>query len=237
MNPAGRSNVMSRMTTTAQRSMGILSLSLGPAYFSATLAYGWQDITTERSVLGVDQLRANFNANAFSGRIEGGYRIASPWIGLTPYAAGQFTTVSLPAYTERVLGGPGLFGLDNEAKNATASRSELGLRTDKSFVLTNAVLTLRGRAVGAQFRHRPLDRSNLPGAARRILCRRRRRARKRCGTYQRRRRGELAQWLFHRRHLRGRVLECDALLRRQGSLALRMVRANFYDGSLRKRSR
>ena len=114
----------------------------GPAYFSAALAYGWQDVTTERSVLGVDQLRANFNANAFSGRIEGGYRIANPWIGLTPYAAGQFTTVSLPAYTERVLGGPRLFGLGYAAKNATASRSELGLRTDKSFALTNAVLTL-----------------------------------------------------------------------------------------------
>src|SRR5260370_4227770 len=69
----------------------------GAAYFSGALAYGWQDITTNRTVTvaGIDQLRAEFNANAFSGRVEGGYRFVSPWvggIGITPYAAGQFTT-------------------------------------------------------------------------------------------------------------------------------------------------
>jgi hypothetical protein len=52
---------------------------------------------------GVDQLRAHFNANAFSGRVEGGYGFVTPWIGglgITPYAAGQFTTFDLPAYAE-----------------------------------------------------------------------------------------------------------------------------------------
>src|SRR6202011_1158928 len=46
--------------------------TVGPAYLSAALAYGWQDITTNRTltIAGVDQLRANFNANAFSGRVE-----------------------------------------------------------------------------------------------------------------------------------------------------------------------
>jgi len=35
--------------------------TVGPAYISAALAYGWQDITTDRTVTiaGVDQLRAN----------------------------------------------------------------------------------------------------------------------------------------------------------------------------------
>jgi uncharacterized protein with beta-barrel porin domain len=58
----------------------------GPAYVSAAFAYGWQDITTDRTVTiaGVDQLHAEFNANAFSGRIEGGYRYATPWLGITP---------------------------------------------------------------------------------------------------------------------------------------------------------
>ena len=70
----------------------------GPAYISAALAYGWQDITTNRTVTaaGFDQLRAEFNANAYSGRIEGGYRFAAPWtggVGITPYAAGQFTNL------------------------------------------------------------------------------------------------------------------------------------------------
>jgi uncharacterized protein with beta-barrel porin domain len=80
--------------------------TVGPAYVSAALAYGWQDITTNRtvSVAGIDQLRAEFNANTFSGRLEGGYRFVSPWIGgigITPYAAGQFTTFDLPAYAEQ----------------------------------------------------------------------------------------------------------------------------------------
>lgn len=74
------------------------------AYMSAALAYGWQDVTTDRTVTiaGVDRLRAELNANAFSGRVEGGYRFVARWlngsIGITPYAAGQFTTFDLPAY-------------------------------------------------------------------------------------------------------------------------------------------
>ena len=42
--------------------------SNGPAYISAALAYGWQDVTTDRTVTiaGVDRLRAEFNANAWS---------------------------------------------------------------------------------------------------------------------------------------------------------------------------
>ena len=51
----------------------------GPAYISAALADGWQDITTNRTVTiaGTDQLLARFNANTFSGRAEGGYRVST----------------------------------------------------------------------------------------------------------------------------------------------------------------
>ena len=90
------------------------------------------------TVAGIDQLRAQFNANAFSGRVEGGYRFVTPWmggIGLTPYAAGQLTTFDLPAYAESVVSGANTFALTYGAKNVTATRSELGLRTDKSFAI------------------------------------------------------------------------------------------------------
>jgi uncharacterized protein with beta-barrel porin domain len=124
--------------------------TVGPAYISAALAYGWQDITTDRTVTiaGVDQLRAKFNANAFSGRVEGGYRFVTPWmsgIGITPYAAGQFTTFDLPAYAEQAIVGANTFALAYGAKSVTASRSELGIRTDKSFAMQDAIFTLRGR--------------------------------------------------------------------------------------------
>jgi len=58
---------------------------------------------------------------------------------------GQFTTFDLPAYAEQVLSGANTFALAYAAKDVTASRSELGLRTDKSFAMQNAILTLRGR--------------------------------------------------------------------------------------------
>ena len=126
--------------------------AVGPAYLSAALAYGWQDVTTDRTVTvaGVDRLRASFNANAFSGRVEGGYRFVTPWMaGVTPYAAGQFTSFELPAYAETVVSGANTFALAYAAKNVTASRSELGLRSDASFAMRDAIFTLRGRAAWA----------------------------------------------------------------------------------------
>ncbi len=123
----------------------------GPAYISAALAYGWQDITTNRTVTvaGIDQLQARFNANAYSGRAEGGYRFATPWMGVTPYAAAQFTTFDLPAYAEQAIVGSNMFALAYGARDVTDSRSELGIRTDKSFAMTNSILTLRGRIAWA----------------------------------------------------------------------------------------
>ena len=123
----------------------------GPAYLSAALAYGWQDVTTDRTVTiaGIDRLQARFQANTFAGRVEGGYRFATPWMGITPYAAGQVTSFQLPAYAESVLSGANTFALSYGAKTVTASRSELGLRTDRSWAVNDAILTLRGRAAWA----------------------------------------------------------------------------------------
>jgi outer membrane autotransporter protein len=93
-------------------------------------------------------LHAEFNANAFSGRLEGGYRFVTPWMGgfgLTPYAAGQFTTFDLPAYAESVLSGASTFALSYASKSVTDTRSEFGLRTDKSYAMPDGILTLRSR--------------------------------------------------------------------------------------------
>lgn len=150
---------------------GWLRHNVGAAYLTAALAYGWQDITTDRTVTiaGVDQLRAKFNANAWSGRVEGGYRVVSQGVGFTPYAAGQFTTFQLPSYAESVVSGANTFALAYGAKDVTASRSELGLRADKSFAVQDGIFTLRGRAAWAH--NFNTDRSalatfqTLPGAS------------------------------------------------------------------------
>ena len=121
--------------------------TVGPAYISGALAYGWQDIITNRTVTiaGTDMLRAEFNANAFSGRVEGGYRYLTPWMGVTPYAAAQFTTFDLPSYAESAVAGASTFALAYAARSVTDTRSELGIRTDKSYALTDSILTLRSR--------------------------------------------------------------------------------------------
>ena len=155
--------------------------SSGPAYLSAALAYGWQDITTDRTVTiaGTDRLRAEFNANAYSGRLEGGYRFIATWvggIGLTPYGAAQFTTFDLPAYTEQVISGTGAFALNYASKSVTDTRGELGLRGDKALALRDGVMTLRGRlawahdfnpdrAAAATFQALPLASFVVNGAA------------------------------------------------------------------------
>jgi len=90
-------------------------------------------------------LRARFNANAFSGRLEGGYRFATAWMGVTPYAAAQFTTFDLPAYAEQAISGASTFALAYGSQSVTDTRGELGIRADKSFALPDSILTLRGR--------------------------------------------------------------------------------------------
>ncbi|WP_246775239.1 autotransporter outer membrane beta-barrel domain-containing protein [Bradyrhizobium diazoefficiens] len=125
--------------------------NFGPAYLSAALAYGWHDVTTNRTVPagGFDQLQGRFKADTFSARFEGGYRFATRWIGITPYAAAQATNFNLPNYSELSLNGGGLFALNYASQSLTDTRSELGLRTDKSYAVQDGVLTLRGRAAWA----------------------------------------------------------------------------------------
>jgi len=85
----------------------------------------------------------------FSGRFEGGYRFATPFAGITPYAAAQVISFNLPAYAEQAIVGTPLFALNYASQTTTATRSELGLRTDKSYALQGAMLTLRGRLAWA----------------------------------------------------------------------------------------
>ncbi|MFX7866400.1 autotransporter outer membrane beta-barrel domain-containing protein, partial [Acinetobacter baumannii] len=44
--------------------------NFGPAYVAAALAYGWHDVTTNRTVApgGFDQLQGRFKADTFSAR-------------------------------------------------------------------------------------------------------------------------------------------------------------------------
>ncbi|MBI3702855.1 MAG: autotransporter outer membrane beta-barrel domain-containing protein, partial [Rhizobiales bacterium] len=125
--------------------------TMGPAYVAAALAYGWQDVTTDRTVTisGTDNLHARFNAHTFAARGEAGWRFATPYMGVTPYAAVQATSFNLPSYAESATSGSNQFALSYSSKTTTNVRSELGARADKAFLLRDGVFTLRGRAAWA----------------------------------------------------------------------------------------
>jgi uncharacterized protein with beta-barrel porin domain len=123
--------------------------STGPAYVATALAYGWQAITGDyQATRAGTGLNETANANAYSGRIEGGYRFAARWLGITPYAAAQVTSFRLPNTARSAYAA--------DAPNAAAgsdgltnSRTELGLRTSTSFALLGSTMSLRGRLAWA----------------------------------------------------------------------------------------
>lgn len=145
------SNGLGRGHTDMVQAGAFARYDAGPSYFTGALAYGRPDITTDRTVAisGIDELHADFSGNALSGRLESGYRIPTPWVGITPFAAAEFTTVHLPGYDEEVTTGTNNFALSYSSDDTTASRTELGIRTDKSFAMDDAILTLRGRTAWA----------------------------------------------------------------------------------------
>ena len=130
--------------------VGIYGLTRsGPAYLSGALAFSAYWVSTDRVAFASDQLTANFNAYGIGGRLEGGYRIATPVVGFTPYAALQAQSFHIPSYSETDVTGGG-FGLAFNEHTASDTRSELGARFDKQVALDNgAVLALRGRAAWA----------------------------------------------------------------------------------------
>ncbi len=120
----------------------------GPAYLAAAFAFANHWMSTDRSAVG-DHLTANFDAQSYGGRLEGGYRFATPYLGITPYAAIQAQNFHTPGYTETGLI-PNGFALTLNGRDATDTRSELGARFDRVLaVYSNAVLALRGRVAWA----------------------------------------------------------------------------------------
>jgi outer membrane autotransporter protein len=119
---------------------------------SAALAYTWHDASTTRTITlpAAGGLNADFHAQSFGARAEGGYRVATPFAGVTPYGALQVLSVRTPDYTETGSPGAAAFALSYAAKSITATRSELGLWFDRQFwTAPDAALTLRGRLAWA----------------------------------------------------------------------------------------
>ncbi|WP_262048163.1 autotransporter outer membrane beta-barrel domain-containing protein [Bradyrhizobium sp. Bra78] len=130
---------------------GFVRHSVGPAYVASALGYGWQAITGDYQVTpaGTGSLNAAVNAYAYSGRLESGYRLAVPWVGITPYAAAQITAFRLPADATQPPSAANAFPAASGNDSFTDTRTELGLRTSASFALFSSVMSLRGRLAWA----------------------------------------------------------------------------------------
>ncbi|WP_157676260.1 autotransporter outer membrane beta-barrel domain-containing protein [Afipia sp. GAS231] len=125
--------------------------SWGAAYVAGLLGYSWQDTSTDRTVTiaGIDRLHASFRAQALAARLEGGWRYATPVVGITPYAALQTTTFYLPGYGETATSGSNTFALNYTSKTVTATRSEFGAKFDKAMLVQGGVFTLKARTAWA----------------------------------------------------------------------------------------
>jgi outer membrane autotransporter protein len=121
----------------------------GPAYLAAAFAFANHWMSTDRISVAGDHLTADFDAQSYGGRLEGGYRFGTPYGGITPYAAVQAQNFHTPDYTETGVI-PNGFALAFNGRDATDTRSELGARFDRVLaVYSNAVLALRGRVAWA----------------------------------------------------------------------------------------
>lgn len=118
-------------------------------YLAGAFAYGWHDVTTERSAPTGERLRGAYKTHVLSGRVEAGWRIDTQFADVTPYAAAQTINYRIPSYLEQGNGAADSFALSYAGRDVTATRSELGLRLVRTTVLGKALFTLRGRAAWA----------------------------------------------------------------------------------------
>jgi outer membrane autotransporter protein len=115
---------------------------LGAAYLAADFAFTNHWMSTDRLAFAGDQLTADFNAQSYGGRLEGGYHFETPYVGVAPYAAIQVQSFHTPSYSETGTIPDG-FALAFGSRDATDTRSELGARFD-SAPLTSGLTQLDG---------------------------------------------------------------------------------------------
>ena len=106
----------------------------GAGYLSGAATYTNYWMRTDRASFpsAGDLFRANFDAESWGGRLEGGYRAGQYWaINWTPYGAIQGQSFRTPNYAETVELGAAAGALTVASRTATAFRGEAGLRTDR----------------------------------------------------------------------------------------------------------
>ena len=120
---------------------------LGPVDLSGALSYGSLWVETRRAIpVLLQSASADYRADVFAGRLQASYALVSgAGYALSPYAALQAQSVRMPGFRE--VGGTG--SLTGFGRDATALRSELGLKGQVATQLGGRALTLFGEVAWA----------------------------------------------------------------------------------------
>ena len=101
----------------------------GPAYLAAAFAFTNHWMSTDRFAFAGDHLTASFNAQSLGARVESGYRFATMFGGIAPYAAIQAQSFRTPTYSETDVNGGGFaLGYNGRTGDRHAQRARRPLR-------------------------------------------------------------------------------------------------------------
>src|SRR5262249_35386228 len=145
----------------------------GPAYLAAAFAFANHWMSTDRLAVG-DHLTADFNAQSYGGRLEGGYRFATIYGGITPYAAIQAQSFHTPGYTDRRHPQRLCARLRLARRHRHAQRIGCAVRPGASRLPKRCVGFTWPSGLGARLGQRSNAGTAVPSAARRELRRQRR---------------------------------------------------------------
>jgi outer membrane autotransporter protein len=124
--------------------------NLGNTYLAGAVAFTNHWMTVDRNSYAGSRLKTQFEAQNYSGHIEGGYRLAKKSsLGITPYAALQLQSFHTPSYIERDLNNGG-YALNYLAHSVMPMRYEAGARFDIEMQLDNEIeIKLQARTAWA----------------------------------------------------------------------------------------
>ena len=110
------------------------------AYVSGVLAYGYHDVSTDRSLsfAGIDRFASNFVAHNIAGEVEVGRRFGL----FTPYAGLRGQSVTTPAHGETTVAGNSFYALSYNEQTVLTGIAELGVRFDWTTDLEAGTLSL-----------------------------------------------------------------------------------------------
>jgi outer membrane autotransporter protein len=112
------------------------------AYVSLALAYGLNNVTTDRFVTigGVDHFQSQFIGHDLAADIEAGYKLGA----ITPYLALRGQAFLTPAYSEETISGSETFALAYEPAVVLTGRTEVGVRIEFSSDFEGGVVSFNG---------------------------------------------------------------------------------------------